>query len=225
MRCGNQVHKGPLSLSIERVPWSRSATHRLPLAGLPAHPSTPSFTDGVAPAGLDRGCVLLPEYLEDYISDENPGEGPRGMGGPGIFLGWFPRQRDVRPIIRVIEECFDARSASAVWRTGCATSRPRPRPICSRSSRRGSRSIRQPGGSSQTPARHAVRESGSRGCIGRNMALSCNECQRPLFTSGLRPEPNVSASRLRPASQVKPGAKPMKFRLLQRPRRHPPHRR
>src|SRR6202030_432410 len=40
------------------------------------------------------------------------------------------------------------------------------------------------------------------------------ECQPQPSTLGLGPEPNASVSRRKPASQVKPGAKPMKFRPL-----------
>ena len=37
---------------------------------------------------------------------------------------------------------------------------------------------------------------------GRELALSCNDCQLQRSTSGLRPEPNARAFRPRPASQV-----------------------
>jgi hypothetical protein len=30
-------------------------------------------------------------------------------------------------------------------------------------------------------------------CVGRGLALSCNECQRPLSVSDLKPEPNARA--------------------------------
>ena len=107
---------------------------------------------GVAPAGLDRGYVLLPEYFEDYIS-ESPTRsrwGHRGMGTLG-FLGVVPEATG-RPAYHPGDRGMFRRSErQRVWRTECATSRPRPRTICSQSSRRGSPSIRQPGGSSQTP--------------------------------------------------------------------------
>ena len=45
----------------------------------------------------------------------------RGLGDPLLVVS------DGAPgIIRAIEECFPARRASAVWRTGCAISRPGP---------------------------------------------------------------------------------------------------
>jgi chaperonin GroES len=51
--------------------------------------------------------------------------------------------------------------------------------------------------------------------IGGDLAVSCRECQRPIFSSHLKPEPNARGH-LGPtlASQVKSGAKPMKFRPL-----------
>jgi co-chaperonin GroES (HSP10) len=56
------------------------------------------------------------------------------------------------------------------------------------------------------------------------LALSCNECQRQLSTSGLRPEPNASASRPRPASG-QTGSETDEIPSIARPRRRPPHRR
>ena len=49
--------------------------------------------------------VLLPEFLDDYVSEENPVRvidvfvEELNLGALG-FEGWFPRRPDARPIIR-----------------------------------------------------------------------------------------------------------------------------
>jgi len=122
----------------------------------------------------------------------------RGLGDPLLVVG------DGAPgIIRAIEECFPARRASAVWRTGCATSRPRSRPTRGRNSRRGSqpairrlrgrsRGNRQPASAPITPISGPARSPVSR-TISRPASRTC-ACRSRTAASLAPPIPSNGRS-------------------------------